>query len=629
MLLSGVVGLLFVLGSTFYGETGSQTPANSHLLSSSDFSSVEQMNSPDEVVERAERTFRHFWRVSQGGFDDPFVGSIGTSAMLSTMADAHSVSWANFAMNDMSSEPRQAWNNAPGYAYAKEVFGPWENCYKVIKDGILVRRALNRMPASNFDDPARVEAFVEFTTGLAYGYLASFYDQAFILPNDTNLRAWENEESPRDPEAYGQVLDKALSALDRSIQIAENNSFSVGSELTFSSDVALTNTEFAQLAKSYKARYAAQVARTPQERSSLSYTNAAWSDVKSWIENGLEANGYSGPFAPVTVDYVCRDINCSDQFNIPNQRSKTTPAGFAPRSQGGFGTRGFDLLKWMSTQSNTWSRADYRTIGPADNSNGADDCNGDVSGDDGKISCFKEWGNTIDSPADWSNSFGPYVTETPDRRIQGPDGPQDHGKYFDFVGTGLTSFPPSRGSYHYSDRTFVRYQYHPEDGGPSAGEPMPVLTKPEMDLLKAEAILHMDGDQSQVAGLINNTRVDKGELPPAESSDQAGSITDKPNPVPGFRGEPTLWSMLKHEFNIETFASGGGVTYFADRGWGDLVEGTAKQLPKPGRILILQGRSLYTFGGTGSDEKRQMSSVDAPSTVEEPVLTPPSPQSPE
>lgn len=556
------------------------------------------LGTPQDVAGIASGMWRTYWRAYQGQ-GGPNWGGISSGTM-ETMADTYSCNWANFAMNRMSSVPRVEWNNSSAYTYASVNESPWFQGYLVISNSADILRSINEQGDEAFEsadiDVTRLKAFSNFMMGMVYGRLAAHFDRAFLVDEETPLEEVATGEAELALEQYPAVLDFAMQKLNAAQQFAEQGHSAIPPAWIFG--LTISSDQLAQLINSIKARYAVWVARTPDQRSSLSYTDASWSDVRTWVQNGLEANGYSGQFAPVTVEYNCREINCSPQHDIPSDRSKTTPAGFAPRSRGGFGGDGIDVLKWASTQSNTWARADYRTIGPGDTSSEASDCEGGQGGDDGKISCFPEYLNELQG-GNWSNSYTPYVTESPDRRVSGPEGPRDHGKYFDFVGTALDAFPPSRGSYHYSDRTFVRYQYHPENQGPQQGEPMPYLTKPEMDLLKAEALLHTGGDMGRVAELINNTRVEQGELPPATASTPPGSINDKPNPVPPFRGEPTLWSMLKYEFHIETFASGGGLNFYTRRAWGDLWEGTPLHFPIPEQELNTIQRPNYTFGGVG------------------------------
>lgn len=59
---------------------------------------------------------------------------------LSTLADEHTASWGNFGMKDLSSEPRQAFNNDPSYTYSYVADWPWDHMYDALlclRDAIL------------------------------------------------------------------------------------------------------------------------------------------------------------------------------------------------------------------------------------------------------------------------------------------------------------------------------------------------------------------------------------------------------------------------------------------------------------------------------------------------------------
>ena len=53
-----------------------------------------------------------------------------------------------------------------------------------------------------------------------------------------------------------------------------------------------------------------------------------------------------------------------------------------------------------------------------------------------------------------------------------------------------------------------------------------------------------------------------------------------------------------YEKNVELSGIEGAVSWWDGRGWGTLQEGTAIQLPVPGRELENLGLPLYTFGGS-------------------------------
>lgn len=481
---------------------------------------TEQVLSTAEDVETlAGDTFRNFWQATQW---------CDNSMMYSTIADAHSCSWANWAMNDMSSEPRIEWNNNSAYPRAPSTEEPWFDSYRAVSNASDVLRAVENIGVESINSTLesetgaqRMQAFANFVLGLTYGHIAATFDRGFLVDETTDLS--NPSELPLAP--YPEVKDFAIQKLDRAIEIAEANDFVVSAEEDWVFGIEITNDDIVRLSNSYKARYEAAVARTPEERAA-----ADWASISTWVDNGITET-----FTPIGNDD---------------------------------GDTEWDCMKFYGEEPNTWARADYRTIGPADESGG-----------------YEAW---LDTPV---ADRDPFVMETADRRIQGPSGPESDGTYASFQGAAFNAFPPARGTYHYSDRTFTKYDTYLTN---NANGPMPVMETAEMDLLKAEALLRTGGSTSQAANLIDNSRVGNGRLPSAAGT-EVGSPSDDPNPLAP--GPVTLWSMLKYEFNLETALSAGGLNYFTDRGWGDLVEGTPLHFPIPGSELETIGAANYTFGG--------------------------------
>lgn len=530
------------------------------LVGCEDLSGVENPNQPnrDQVLASTEDvegiagdTFLNYWQGTMW---------CDGSMMYSTMADAHSASWGNWGMNDMSSEPRIAWTNTPGYPRSASTEEPWFDQFLGISSAIDV------LQNTEEGEVPSARAFANFTQGLMFGDLAARFDRAFNVSNDVDFDAVVRgeEEIPLSP--YGEIRSTALARLDEAIRIAQNNDFTIEASQDWVFGTTVTSQNLIQLSKSMKAKILATSARTPEER-----RNLPWGDIKTFVENGMEANGYEGPFG---------------ETGYPG-----SPRGFQPVGDDG-GTQEFDCQKTFAN-STTWARADYKTIGPADTS--------------GR---YQDW---LDTPQNQiASERKPFVTETPDARIQG-DGALTAGKYMSpdpsAPEQSFVAFPPDRGVNHYSDYIPTRFAGFggPSFGGSQSG-PMTHTTKAEMDLLKAEAILHslngnasgVSGTKSDVAQLINNTRVENGELSPAEASDPVGSMADAPDPLrpdDASDGDATLWSMLKYEHTIETMQTSAGLNYYTKRGWGDLPEGTPLHMPIPADELNTLGLQQYTFGG--------------------------------
>ena len=500
--------------------------------------SVENPNNPDRTRALAEpndvealvsNLFSEYWNATQGCNGSP---------MLSTMADQHSCSWANWGMRDMSSEPRIAWDNSSSYSRRASTEGPWFDNYTGISNAIDGLRAVEENEQAFIDagiDVNRLRAFAKFNMGLMHGHLALFFDKAFVVDETVDLEAVAlgSVELPAQP--YNEVMQRAIGFLDEAIAIAQANSFTIAASDDWIFGLDVDNQRLIRLANSYAARFMAQVARTPEERAAVD-----WNEVMRRIDAGIVED-----FAPIGDDN---------------------------------GDREWDCLKWVGSEGTTWSRADYRTIGPADESV--------CDPNDGKINCFQEW---LDTPLQDRLVFDVH---TSDRRIVGSaDDPTVDGKDFQYQGDN-GPFPPARGTYHYASHNPFRYKYYRDNG---SNGPMPVMLKAEMDLLKAEALLRTGGSTQMVADLINNTRVPRGELNPAQATDAVGSPDDPQN----HRDGASLWAKLKHEKRIETFLTAAGLAFFDDRGWGDLVDNTPYHFPIPGKELETLALQTYTFGGGG------------------------------
>lgn len=231
-----------------------------------------------------------------------------------------------------------------------------------------------------------------------------------------------------------------------------------------------------------------------------------------------------------------------------------------------------DALKSYAGTYSGWARWDMRSIGPADQSGQ-----------------FQTW---IDTPLADRNAF---VLDTDDRRLT-PAGhfadPQegDEGLYVSYEGANSSPWPAARGTYNFSDYRDYRYDYY---SGDFTGI-IPVFSYDEVDFLRAEA-MYRTGNQAGALAIVNNYRVNNGQLPAATLAGDASARCVPRDPADG--SCPDLWEVLKYEKRIETFHDNWATAYFDDRGWGDLVSGTAVHFPIPGEELLLLLQDIYTFGG--------------------------------
>jgi len=224
----------------------------------------------------------------------------------------------------------------------------------------------------------------------------------------------------------------------------------------------------------------------------------------------------------------------------------------------------WDIMKTYTVYS-VWGRADVRTLGPADQSGN-----------------YQAWMATPVAQRD------EILIDTDDRRVTGGAVDSD-GKYFGYMGP--ARFRPERGTYHMSYYGTIKYDDYAYDW---LGE-MVELSKAEMDFLKAEALYRL-GDMQGAADLINVYRVANGELPPVTTAGATGARCT-PRMPDGSCAD--LLETLKYEKRLEVFLTSPGDAFYDDRGWGDLVSGTATQFPVPASELETLLLDIYTFGGSG------------------------------
>ena len=498
--------------------------------------SVDNLNSPDRELALAEPGdvenligggFLNVWSAQQ--YAEP-------NMLLTTMADENSSAWANFAMRDMSSEPRIAWDNSPAYNRDAGNRLPWFRSYTAISnmnDGL---QAIARAEAAESEtdnaytragiDVNRLKAFAKFHQAWAHAWLAMMFDQAFIVDETVDLEAVAAGDIVLELQPYTAVLAAAIQQMDAALAIAQANEFTITATEDWIFGLDVTSAQLVQLGNSLKARWLAQVGRTAAERDA-----ADWNQIITLISAGITED-----FVPVGDDDSVEE---------------------------------WDATKFYGQNGTTWSRADYRTIGAADESGG-----------------YQNW---LATPVQERVVFD---IATADRRIVGD--PVDltvNGKYFEYQGNN-GPFPPARGTYHYSSHNHFRFVEYNAAG---ANGPMPYMLTSEMDMLHAEALLRTGGSTETIAQLINNTRVPNGELNPAASTDPIGASTDDHSHL----DTASLWAKMKYEKRIETFQTAAGLAYFDDRGWGDLVTNTPIHFPIPGRELETLGVQQYTFGGGG------------------------------
>ncbi|MCG8606214.1 hypothetical protein MJD09_14665 [bacterium] len=235
---------------------------------------------------------------------------------------------------------------------------------------------------------------------------------------------------------------------------------------------------------------------------------------------------------------------------------------------GGRGDPWFSGTHWYSSESNTWQRLDYKLIGPSDASN-----------------AYSDW--LALAPADRDEFIFPSTDLRVWNQVLDANGEQEPGLYFERIGN--TSYPG--GGYQRS--RYGQYQFDVYRFETSAGSAIPIFRVQEMDLLRAEALLHLNR-AGEVPALLDKTHVTNGGYP-STAGLLPGTINDDPQPQHD-KGA-TLWSVLKYEKLVENLGTSSGQEYFEKRGWGDLTSLTLLHFPVPAKDLETLQLGLYSHGG--------------------------------
>jgi hypothetical protein len=404
------------------------------------------LKQPADVEAIIAGTYKTAWQVWNANTEP--------SLALSAMADEMTTTAANFGAWTLSSEPRIAWDNNPTYTYASVAESPWYTIYDGlanIHDGVEAIKVKGiKIDSAGVDRSDRAILFGKFTEGILRGYLALLFDKAFV-PTEATVLSVKDSALKMPALPYKEVMDSAIASFDLAIQMAQAQPATIRiprAWLYQSSD--LTMQQFIRLVNTYKARYMALVARSPQERQSVD-----WDKVIAAASAGITAD-----FGPI----------------------------------GGTGT-GLSQSNYKLYSMNNWGataivyHADYKLIGPAD-----------VSGK------YQVWLNT---PLEQRDKF--YIT-TPDRRITGTDSTKD-GTYFRYRAPNVNNFRQDRGTYHHSWYQFWRFkrEYGQNTNVSLINLTVAELDLLRAEALYRKGDV---ASLAQAVTLINKTREANGQLPP-------------------------------------------------------------------------------------------------------------------
>lgn len=514
-------------------------------------------NNPTDLEVFTAGLFGLMIRSTTGGSNDAL------QIQMAVMSLENTSGLANFAMGPRGTIPRNPITNQPGSQGSAGDYHDWFRNHRAARQAALALSALDDLPLLTPAATTRARMFARLVQGIALGNLSLAYDSASILTESDNPEADAAVIVPLSH--YRAVNAAALGylAIAESIAIANptgifGNSWPTTAYLWFQGK-AITQAEFLALVRSYKARFRANVARTPAERADI-----AQGGIVNWAQVITDAN------AGITANFEVT-------LNSAN---------------------GWDL-SWLAQHyaSSAWHQMPQFFLLMADTS--------------------ASYATYLSTP---NPTRVAMLIVTPDRRF--PQGTtrtaqsdtltQTYAKsagqnyaltpYFKnrLAGNDLTGEPLSVSQYDF-------YRSRQLQQASRVG-PWPVLTAAEIRLLAAEGYFRT-GDFPSMISRINVSRQALGQLP------AIGAITDTLTPisvgascVPKVPDAATnftthkcgnVWDALKYEYRLETAYMGYGNWFFPGRGWGDLPEGTATQWPVPFTEMGTRQQAFYGFGGIG------------------------------
>jgi hypothetical protein len=381
----------------------------------------------------------------------------------------------------------------------------------------------------------RSRAMGFFVNGLSLGTLALGYDSVHIVTPKTSQAVIPALSG------YAAAMDSALRMLDSAITIAAGAS-TIPAAWVRPGFLDMPTTEFIQLARSYKARFRANVARTPTERAAVN-----WGQVVADAAAGI------------TADH---------QVTLSNA--------------GGGWTSALDASTFMTSSS--WHQVSLMYTGMADTS--------------GAYQAF------VNAPTIATMVGMNVLVLTPDTRwplgetrtaqVTNSPLPLPAGQYIanrDPGGDQPDNSTPL-GTSQYDHRRWWAIDFANGNG------PMVFMPAAEIDMLEAEGHIRLGAGASALP-LVNTSRTAHGLLPYAAAGDLApggaGCVPRLPNGTCG-----TLMEALKYEKRMETQLLGYMQWYNDSRGWGDLIVGTALHWPVPYQEMQTRNQTFYNMPAPGT-----------------------------
>ena len=496
--------------------------------------------SPKDVETIVSKLFQQLWNAQQANT------GIGVQTMVMSF-ESHSA-LANFGLGARAAIPRGLISNALGNANQTENFNDFDGLQRNARSASNALAAIYKFNSENntIGSPARdvrAKAFGYFELGYALGNVALIYDSAAIILPTTPIDEIPPLSAAKDVMAAAlQMFDSSL-AYTNSPDVANGaNGFPIPGGWVSGSDMPVAT--FQKVVRSYKARFRANVARTPAERNAVN-----WDAVIADTQNGI------------TTDFI---VNADATL------------GWA--------------LGWRSQLGvdATWSQMTPMILGMADTT-----------------LAYDAWLQTpLDKRVPFllrtpDKRFPAGETRAIQSAIQGSSRagtPIGSILYYINRPSGDDKIAEPWGTWFYDNWRF----WGPRAAGGNG--PVTAFTRAENDLLQAEG-QYRKGNIAAAAALIDKTRgpaglpLLAGVITTATQQVPGGNacVPRVPQP-PSYTTTAcgTILEALKWEKRVETAFTGYAQWWLDSRGWGDLVEGTALEWAVPWQELFARLGPTYT-----------------------------------
>jgi hypothetical protein len=243
------------------------------------------LSSPTDIEALLPTGFVLWWQNTNGFY---LLGTgVGT--------DTYTCSWGNTDMRNRGEEPRISYDNSPTASGGTRGLteDPWYGMYGAISqandvlngltgdDALFTEVPSSQAGVSDEDYTDMVIASAKFLQGISLGYIGLYFDQGYVLDENTDTDGIQLQP-------YADVLAAADQKLAEAATLASGlNGVTLGAGYISGFD-AMTMAEFVELINTWRARLMVLEPRDP-----AGVANTDWDQVKS-----LTASGLSYDFSP-------------------------------------------------------------------------------------------------------------------------------------------------------------------------------------------------------------------------------------------------------------------------------------------------------------------------------------------